>query len=177
MCPPPPNLPKAGKEMENFTSLFCSTEIEMAPAARGLRRQVVGERQQFYMLSLSLLRGQLPRRGNLSLLLDYIRSRQFFQTSILRKKSVVRVIHRRCLGGGRLGGETLDIRPQRRGGPQLAAAHSAAAVETAPAVSVCHSSSPSAQWTACSSSSTARRPTYRVDSTLWLLPVASSSSV
>ena len=54
MCTPPPNLPKAGEEMENFTSLFCSTEIEKAPAARGLRRQVVGERQQFYMLSPSV---------------------------------------------------------------------------------------------------------------------------
>ena len=54
MCPPPPNLPKAGEEMENFTSLFCSTEIEKAPAARGLRRQVVRERQQFYMLSPSV---------------------------------------------------------------------------------------------------------------------------
>lgn len=54
MCPPPPNLPKAGEEMENFTSLFCSTEIEKAPSARGLRRQVVGERQQFYMLSPSV---------------------------------------------------------------------------------------------------------------------------
>ena len=146
MCPPPPNLPKAGKEMENFTSLFCSTEIEKAPRCEGAPPAGGGggETAILYALSLSLLRGQLPRRGNLSLLLDYIRSRQFFQTSILRKKSVVRVIHRRCLGGGRLGGETLDIRPQCRGGPQLAAAHSAAAVETAPAVSVCHSSSPSA---------------------------------
>ena len=54
MCPPPPNLPKAGEKMENFTSLFCSTEIEKAPSARGLRRQVVGERQQFCMLSPSV---------------------------------------------------------------------------------------------------------------------------
>ena len=77
MCPPPPNLPKAGEEMENFTSLLCSTEIEKAPAARGLRRQVVGETAILYALSLSLLRGQLPRRGKLSLLLVYIRSRQF----------------------------------------------------------------------------------------------------
>ena len=78
MCPPPPNLPKAGEDMENFTSLFCSTEIEKAPAARGLRRQVVGgEAAILYALSLSLLRGQLPRRGKLSLLLVYIRSRQF----------------------------------------------------------------------------------------------------
>ena len=103
-----------------------------------------GETAILYALSLSPLRGQRPHKRSLSLLLIYIRSRQLFQTSILRKKSVVRVIHRRCLGGGRLGGKTLDIRPQCRGGPQLAAAHSAAAVETAPAVSVCHSSSPSA---------------------------------
>ena len=54
MCPPPPNLPKAGEKMENFTSLFCYTKIEKAPSARGLRRQVVGERQQFYMLSPSV---------------------------------------------------------------------------------------------------------------------------
>ena len=33
MCPPPPNLPKAGEKMEKFTSLFCSTEIEKAPSA------------------------------------------------------------------------------------------------------------------------------------------------
>ena len=78
MCPPPPNLPKTGEEMENFTSSFCATEIEKAPAARGLRRQVVGgggETAILYALSLSLLRGQLPRRGNLSLLLVYIRFR------------------------------------------------------------------------------------------------------
>ena len=96
MCPPPPNLPKAGEEMENFTSLFCSTEIEKAPSARGLRRQMVGgETAILYALSLSPLRGQRPHKGSLSLLLIYIRSRQLFQTSILRKKSVVRVIHRR----------------------------------------------------------------------------------
>ena len=112
---------------------------EGAPPAGG-----GGETAILYALSLSPLRGQRPHKGSLSLLLVYIRSRQLFQTSIVRKKSVVRVIYRRCLGGGRLGGKTLDIRPQCRGGPQLAAAHSAAAVETAPAVSVCHSSSPSA---------------------------------
>ena len=79
MCPPPPNLPKTGEEMENFTSLFCSTEIEKGPLCEGAPPAGgEGETAILYDLSLSLLRGQLPRRGKLSLLLVYIRSRQFF---------------------------------------------------------------------------------------------------